>query len=243
MKENLYQFLAGNEYPGRGICIGKTPGGNKVMIAYFIMGRSVNSRNRVFDPIDGGIRTLAADPSKMTDPHLIIYNPVLTYDDKTIVTNGDQTDTIRNFLASNDFPGFGFEAALNTRTFEDDKPNWTPRISGVVDMRKGGYKLSILKSCEGDEKRVQRFTFDYSEPLPGEGHFISTYKCNGTPIPSFAGEPLCVAIDEESPDKYADKLWRTLNEENKVSLFVRAIDLKTQAYKDVIINKYKKVEE
>jgi IMP cyclohydrolase len=243
MKENLYEFLAGNEYPGRGICIGKTPGGNKVMIAYFIMGRSVNSRNRVFDPINGGIRTLAADPSKMTDAHLIIYNPVLTYDKTTIVTNGDQTNTIRDFIARNEFSGYGFEAALNTRTFEDDKPNWTPRISGVVDMRKGGYKLSILKSCEGDEKSVQRFTFDYPQPLAGDGHFISTYKCNGTPIPSFAGEPLRVVIDEESPDKYADKLWIALNEDNKVSLFVRAIDLKTMACKDVIINKYKMTEE
>jgi len=243
MKENLYEYLAGNEYPGRGICIGKTPGGKKAMIAYFIMGRSVNSRNRVFDPIDGGIRTKAADPSKMTDPHLIIYNPVLTLDNTTIVTNGDQTDTIRDFMARNDFPGFGFETALSTRTFEDDGPNWTPRISGVVDMRTGGYKLSILKSDDGDEKSVQRFAFDYPQPLTGEGHFISTYKCNGNPIPSFAGEPLRVAIDEEDQDIYAAKLWKALNEDNKVSLFVRAIDLTTQVYKDVIINKYKTVEE
>ncbi|MEQ8181794.1 MAG: IMP cyclohydrolase [Smithellaceae bacterium] len=242
MKVNLYEYLAGNEYPGRGICIGKTPSGNKAVIGYFIMGRSVNSRNRVFDPIDGGIRTMAADPSKMTDPHLIIYNPVLTYENTTIVTNGDQTDTIRDFMARNDFPGFGFEAALLTRTFEDDGPNWTPRISGVVDMLTGGYKLSILKSCDGNEKSVQRFTFDYSEPLAGEGHFISTYKCNGTPIPSFAGEPLRVAIDEDDPNEYAGKLWAALNEDNKVSLFVRAIDLKTRAYEDVIINKYKTVE-
>ncbi|PKN83676.1 MAG: inosine monophosphate cyclohydrolase [Deltaproteobacteria bacterium HGW-Deltaproteobacteria-1] len=242
MKENLYQYLAGNEYPGRGICIGKTPGGSKVMIAYFIMGRSINSRNRVFDPIDGGIRTMAADPSKMTDPHLIIYNPVLTLDNTTIVTNGDQTNTIYDFLSRNDFPGFGFEAALSTRTFEDDKPNWTPRISGVVDMRSGGYKLSILKSDHGDEKSIQRFTFDYPEPLAGEGHFISTYKCNGNPIPSFAGEPLLTDIDQEDPNEYAGKLWEALNEDNKVSLFVRAIDLKTQGYEDVIINKYKTVE-
>ncbi|MEN6489224.1 MAG: IMP cyclohydrolase [Smithella sp.] len=242
MQVNLYEYLAGNEYPGRGICIGKTPDGGKAMIGYFIMGRSVNSRNRVFDPIDGGIRTMAADPSKMTDPHLIIYNPVLTYDNTTIVTNGDQTDTIRDFMARNDFPGFGFEAALLTRTFEDDGPNWTPRISGVVDMRAGGYKLNILKSCEGNEKSVQRFTFDYSEPLAGEGHFISTYKCNGTPIPSFEGEPLRVAMDEKDPNEYAGKLWEALNEDNKVSLFVRAIDLKTQACEDVIINKYKTVE-
>jgi IMP cyclohydrolase len=242
MKTNLYEYLAGNEYPGRGICIGKTPSGNKAMIAYFIMGRSVNSRNRVFDHIDGGIRTMAADPSKMTDPHLIIYNPVLILGKTTIVTNGDQTNTIYDFMSRNDFPGFGFETALNTRTFEDDKPNWTPRISGVVDMRTGGYKLNILKSCDGNENSVQRFTFDYSEPLAGEGHFISTYKCNGTPIPSFAGEPLHVAVDQDDPDKYAAKVWKALNEDNKVSLFVRAIDLATQTCKDVIINKYKTVE-
>jgi IMP cyclohydrolase len=242
MKVSLYEYLAGNEYPGRGICLGKEPGGKKAMIAYFIMGRSVNSRNRVFDPIDGGIRTIAADPSKMTDPHLIIYNPVLTLDNTTIVTNGDQTDTIRDFLIRNAFPDFGFEAALSTRTFEDDGPNWTPRISGVVDMRTSGYKLSILKSDDGDAKSVQRFTFDYPEPLAGEGHFISTYKCNGTPIPSFSGEPLGVTMDEEDPNEYAGRIWEALNEENKVSLFVRAIDLKTQGYEDVIINKYKTVE-
>jgi IMP cyclohydrolase len=242
MKKNLYKYLAGNEYPGRGICIGKTKSGTKAMIAYFIMGRSVNSRNRIFDPIEGGIRTMAADPSKMTDAHLIIYNPVLTLNNITIVTNGDQTDTIRDFIARNDCPGYGFEAALNTRTFEDDKPNWTPRISGVVDMRLGGYKLSILKSEKGNEKSVQRFTFDYPEPLAGEGHFISTYKCNGNPIPSFAGEPIHVAMDEEDPDQYAAKLWKALNEDNKVSLFVRAIELATGTYKDVIINKYKIVE-
>lgn len=242
MKKNLYKYLAGNEYPGRGICIGKTKSGTKAMIAYFIMGRSVNSRNRIFDPIEGGIRTMAADPSKMTDPHLIIYNPVLTLNNITIVTNGDQTDTIHDFIARNDCPGYGFEAALNTRTFEDDKPNWTPRISGVVDMRLGGYKLSILKSDNGNEKSVQRFTFDYPEPVAGEGHFISTYKCNGNPIPSFAGEPVNVAMDEEDPDKYATKLWKALNEDNKVSLFVRAIELATGTYKDVIINKYKIVE-
>ena len=242
MKVNLYEYLAGNDYPGRGICIGKTPGGNKTMIAYFIMGRSVNSRNRVFDSIGGGICTRAADPSKMTDPHLIIYNPVLTFDNKTIVTNGDQTDTIRDFMSRKEFPGFGFEAALKTRTFEDDGPNWTPRISGLVDMRLGGYKLNILKSDAGNEKSVQRFTFDYPEPVAGVGHFISTYKCNGTPIPSFAGEPLRVVVDEEDPDQYAARLWKALDEDNKVSLFVRVMDLTAQTYKDVIINKYKMVE-
>ena len=213
------------------------------MIAYFIMGRSVNSRNRVFDPIEGGIRTKAADPSQITDAHLIIYNAVRTLDDTTIVTNGDQTDTIYDFLKRNEYPGFNFEAALKTRTFEDDKPNWTPRISGVVDMRAGGYKLSIVKSCDGNEDSVQRFTFDYPEPPAGVGHFISTYKCNGTPIPSFAGEPLCVAVDEEDSNEFAGRLWAALNEGNKVSLFVRSIDLKTKAYEDVIMNKYKLLED
>ncbi|MBN1380933.1 MAG: IMP cyclohydrolase [Deltaproteobacteria bacterium] len=243
MKENLYEYLAGNAYPGRGICLGKTPGGKKIMIAYFIMGRSTNSRNRVFAPIDGGIRTVAADPSKMTDPHLIIYNPVLTVGNTTIVTNGDQTDTIHDFIVRNVCPGYSVEAALNTRTFEDDGPNWTPRISGVVDMRLGGYKLSILKSDDGNENSVQRFTFDYPEPVAGEGHFISTYRCDGSPLPSFAGAPLLVAMDEEGPHIYAGKLWKALNEDNKVSLFVRAIDLADQAYEDVIINKYHPVEE
>ncbi len=243
MKESLYDYLAGNEYPGRGICIGKGPEGTKAMIAYFIMGRSVNSRNRVFDPIDGGIRTKAADPAKMEDPHLIIYNAVMTYADTTIVTNGDQTVTIRDFMVKNAFPGYNFEAALATRSFEDDGPNWTPRISGIVDMRTGAYKLNIIKSDDGNEKSVQRFTFDYPEPPAGEGHFISTYKCNGAPIPSFVGEPLHVAIDEEDPNRYAALLWNALNADNKVSLFVRAVDLATQIYKDVIINKYKPLEE
>ena len=241
MKKNVYKYLAGNEYPGRGICIGKTPSGQTAMIAYFIMGRSTNSRNRVFDPIDGGIRTKAADPSKMTDPHLIIYNPVLTLGKTTIVTNGDQTNTIYDFISRNEFPGYGFEAALATRTFEDDKPNWTPRISGVLDMRLGGYKLSILKSNEGNEQSVQRFTFDYPQPVAGEGHFISTYKCNGNPIPVLSVIryvwPSMKKILTNTPPN-----CKALNEENKVSLFVRAIDLRTQTYKDVIINKYKALE-
>jgi len=242
MKENLYEYLAGKEYPGRGICVGLAQGGKKVMMAYFIMGRSANSRNRVFDPIDGGIRTKAADPSKMTDPHLIIYNPVLTLDTTTIVTNGDQTNTIHDFLVANRYPGYNFEAALATRTFEDDKPNWTPRISGVVDMRSGGYKISILKSCDGDDRSAERLTFDYAQPLAGDGRFISTYKCNGNPIPSFEGEPLRVSVDESDPNEWAGRLWDALNEDNKVSLFVRAIELTTQAYEDVIINKYQAVE-
>lgn len=243
MIQSLYEFLAGNEYPGRGMCIGMAPGGKKVFIAYFIMGRSANSRNRVFERIEGGIRTKAADPSKVTDPHLIMYNPVLTIGNTTIVTNGAQTDTIHDFIVRNICPGYSFEAALNIYTFEDDKPNWTPRISGVLDMELGGYKLSILKTDDGNEKSVQRFTFDYPEPLAGEGHFISTYKCNGSPIPSFAGEPLRVAMDESDASQYAAKLWEALNEDNRVSLFVRAVDLATQDYEDIIINKYTAAEE
>lgn len=243
MKKNLYQYLAKNDYPGRGICLGLAPDGQTAMAAYWIMGRSANSRNRVFDAIDGGIRTAAADPSRLEDPHLIIYNPVLTLNDTTIVTNGDQTDTIFRFLQQGLFPGYGFEAALSTRTFEDDAPNFTPRISGVVDMRRGGYKLSILKSCDGNGSSVQRQFFDYPQPVAGEGHFISTYQKNGSPIPSFAGEPLRVAVNESDPAEYAGRLWEALNEENKVSLFVRAVKLDTGDYKDHIINKYSHLED
>ena len=210
MKKNLYKYLAGNEYPGRGIVLGLTPDSKKAVVAYWIMGRSANSRNRVFEPIEGGIRTVAA--------------------------------TIAQFMNGNLFPGYSFEAALSTRTYEDDAPNFTPRISGVVDMRRGGYKLSIVKSNEGNAASVQRYTFDYPQPVAGEGHFISTYQKNGAPIPSFAGEPLRVAIDENAPDKFADKLWKNLNEDNKVSLFVRSIELETGTYEDIILNKYTAVE-
>ncbi len=244
MKKNLYKYLAGNEYPGRGICLGLSPDGGKAMIAYWIMGRSVNSRNRVFEalPERDGICTKAADPAKLEDPHLVIYNPVLTLGSTTIVTNGDQTDTIYDFIDRDICPGYGFEAALATRTFEDDAPNFTPRISGVVDMHTGAHKLSILKTCDGNDASVQRQTFDYPQPVAGEGHFISTYQKNGAPIPSFAGEPLRVAVDESDPSEYAGKLWEALNEDNKVSLFVRAIDLATGDFEDVILNKYNTLE-
>lgn len=242
MKKNLYRYLSGNEYPGRGICLGLSPDGTKAMVAYWIMGRSSNSRNRVFEAIPGGIRTVAADPAKMEDPHLIIYNPVLTLHETTIVTNGDQTDTIYHFIRDNLFPGYSFEAALSTRLFEDDAPNFTPRISGVVNMRRGGYKLNILKTCEGDPTSLERQTYDYPQPLAGEGHFISTYQKNGSPIPSYAGEPMRVAIDQNDPNEFAGKLWAALNEDNKVSLFVRAITLATGDYEDVILNKYTAVE-
>ena len=241
-KINLNEYLAANEYPGRGIAVAKAPDGRQMFIGYFIMGRSENSRNRVFEPIEGGIRTVAADPAKLEDPHLIIYNAVLTLRETTVVTNGDQTDTIAQFMNGNLFPGYSFEAALATRTYEDDAPNFTPRISGVVDMRRGGYKLSIVKSNEGNADSVQRQTYDYPQPVAGEGHFISTYVKNGAPIPSFAGEPLRVAIDTNDADKFAEKLWGSLNEDNKVSLFVRSIELETGTYEDLILNKYTAVE-
>lgn len=242
MKQDLCALLRGNPYPGRGIVLGMTPDGKSSVAVYFIMGRSANSRNRVFEPIDGGIRTVAADPAKLEDPHLIIYNAVLTLRETTVVTNGDQTDTIAQFMNGNLFPGYSFEAALATRTYEDDAPNFTPRISGVVDMRRGGYKLSIVKSDDGNAESVQRQTFDYPQPVAGEGHFISTYVKNGAPIPSFTGEPLRVAIDTNDADKFADKLWASLNEDNKVSLFVRSIELETGEYEDIILNKYTAVE-
>ena len=242
MKKNLYKYLAGNEYPGRGIVLGRTPDGQKAIIAYWIMGRSANSRNRVFEAIPGGIRTVAADPAKLEDPHLIIYNAVLTLRETTIVTNGDQTDTIAHFMNENLFPGYSFEAALATRTYEDDAPNFTPRISGVVDMRSGAYKLSILKSCDGNAASVQRQTFDYPQPVAGEGQLLTTYQKDGNPLPSFAGEPLRVTVDETDPNEFAGKVWEALDPDNKVSLFVRAIELGTGDYEDVIINKYDKVE-
>ena len=245
MSKNVFdisQELMSNAYPGRGIILGRTPDNKKNVIAYFIMGRSENSRNRVFTETEDGIRTEAFDPSKMVDPSLIIYHPVRLYNGTLVVTNGDQTDTIARFMNGNLFPGYSFEAALATRTYEDDAPNFTPRISGVVDMRRGGYKLSIVKSDEGNAESVQRQTFDYPQPVAGEGHFISTYVKNGAPIPSFAGEPLRVAIDTNDADKFADKLWASLNEDNKVSLFVRSIELETGEYEDIILNKYTAVE-
>ena len=197
---DLKKELAENSYPGRGIVIGQSEDGRFAAIAYFIMGRSVNSRNRVFVEDGEGLRTRAFDPGKLSDPSLVIYAPVRVLGNATVVTNGDQTDTIAQFISSNLFPGYSFEAALATRTYEDDAPNFTPRISGVVNNRTGAYKLSILKSCEGNAASVQRQTFDYPQPVAGEGHFISTYQKNGSPIPSFAGEPMRVAIDENNPD-------------------------------------------
>ena len=236
-KFDLSAYLSGNEYPGRGICIGVTPDGKQALIGYFIMGRSANSRNRVFAPIEGGIETRAADPAKLEDPHLIIYNPVLTLGDEHIVTNGDQTNTIYDAIQQ----GSSFESGLRTRTFEDDGPNWTPRISGIVNAHSGAYKLSILKSADGNGDSVQRYFFEYGQPVAGEGHFISTYKCNGSPIPSFEGEPLRVAMPD-SATAFAQMLWASLNEDNKVSLFVRCIALESGRAGDILYNKYSEVE-
>ena len=236
-KIDLSAYLSGNEYPGRGICIGVTPDGKQALIGYFIMGRSANSRNRVFAPIEGGIETRAADPAKLEDPHLIIYNPVLTLGDEHIVTNGDQTNTIYDAIQQ----GGSFESGLRTRTFADDGPNWTPRISGIVNAHSGAYKLSILKSADGNGDSVQRYFFEYGQPVAGEGHFISTYKCNGSPIPSFEGEPLRVAMPD-SVTAFAQMLWASLNEDNKVSLFVRCIDLESGRAGDILYNKYSEVE-
>ena len=228
----LAQELRGNTYPGRGIVLGKSEDGSKMVIAYFIMGRSENSRNRVFVEQEDGIRTEAFDPSKLSDPSLIIYAPVRVLNGKTIVTNGDQTDTIYDFMKD----GKTFEEALRTRTFEPDAPNFTPRISGVVEGE--NYKLSILKSNNGDPDCCQRFTFSYDKPKAGEGRFIHTYKCDGNPLPSFEGEPKPVAISGDI-DAFTELVWNSLNEENKVSLFVRYIDIATGNYETRIVNKNK----
>ena len=227
---NLANELSENAYPGRGIVIGKSGDGRHMVIAYFIMGRSENSRNRVFVTDGEGIKTQAFDPAKLTDPSLIIYSPVRVLDGKTIVTNGDQTDTVYDFLAQ----GKTFEDALRTRTFEPDEPNFTPRISGLVEG--GNYKLSILKSAGGDPSSAQRFFFEYTSPLAGQGHFIHTYRCDGNPIPSFEGEPTPVAISGDI-DQFTQTVWNTLNPDNKVSLFTRFIDLSTGETATRILNK------
>ena len=230
---DIKQDLAGNSYPGRGIVIGQSADGKQAVIAYFIMGRSENSRNRVFVEEGAGIRTQAFDPAKLSDPSLVIYAPVRVLGEATIVTNGDQTDTIYDFLKE----GKTFEEALRTRTFEPDGPNYTPRISGIVERRQGSfsYKLSILKSCGGDPDFAQRFFFEYA-PKPGLGHFIHTYKQDGDPIPSYEGEPTPVLIEGDI-DAFTASLWENLNQDNKVSLFVRFIDLSTGKQETRIVNK------
>lgn len=230
---DIKQDLAGNSYPGRGIVIGQSADGKNAVIAYFIMGRSVNSRNRVFVEEGAGIRTQAHDPAKLSDPSLVIYAPVRVLGEDTIVTNGDQTDTIYDFLEE----GKTFEEALRTRTFEPDGPNYTPRISGIVERGEGSftYKLSILKSCGGDPDFAQRFFFEYA-PKAGLGHFIHTYKQDGDPIPSYEGEPTPVFIEGDI-DAFTASLWQHLNEDNKVSLFTRFIDLETGKAETRIVNK------
>ena len=230
---DLAALLRGNPYPGRGIVLGRSPDGEKAVIAYFIMGRSENSRNRVFVETPDGIRTQAHDPSKMTDPSLIIYAPVRVFGSATVVTNGDQTDTIREGLAA----GRSFAEALRKRTFEPDMPNYTPRISGLVD-KDGGYTLSILKSADGDPASCRRYFFEYGDPLAGQGHYIHTYMGDGDPLPSFEGEPEQVSIPCGGAGQLAELMWESLNEENKVSLFVRYIDLATGTWESVIKNKH-----
>ena len=230
----LSEELKNNSYPGRGIVIGKSKCGKYAVTAYFIMGRSENSRNRVFVEDGEGIRTEAFDPSKLTDPHLIIYAPVRVLGNKTIVTNGDQTDTIYELMNQQ----LTFEQALRTREFEDDAPNYTPRISGLMTVEGGAYSyaMSILKSNNGNPSSCLRFTYSYKDPVAGEGHFIHTYMGDGSPLPSFKGEPKEVVIDEDI-DTFTNTIWNSLNEDNKVSLFVRYIDIETGKYETRIINK------
>ena len=215
--------------------LGKSADGKKAVIAYFIMGRSENSRNRVFVEDKDGIRTQAFDESKLVDPSLIIYAPVRVLGNKTIVTNGDQTDTIYELMNQQQT----FEQSLRTREFEPDAPNYTPRISGIVkaDNGKMNYAMSILKSANGNPDCCERYTFSYSAPLAGEGRLIHTYMSNGNPLPSFEGEPVLVEIGNDDIDSFANKIWNALNEENKVSLFVRYIDIETGCFESRIINK------
>lgn len=230
----LEQELKSNAYPGRGIVIGRSANGKYAVTAYFIMGRSANSRNRVFVTEGEGIRTQAFDPSKLEDPSLIIYAPVRVLGNKSIVTNGDQTDTIYEGMDKQ----LTFEQSLRTREFEPDGPNYTPRISGIMHIENGkyNYAMSILKSDNGNPDSCLRFTYAYENPLPGEGRFIHTYMHDGNPLPSFQGEPKLVEIPDDM-DAFTDMLWNSLNEDNKVSLFVRFIDIETGKYETKIVNK------
>ena len=228
----MFDYLAAKEYPGRGIILGKSED-NRAVFAYFIMGRSTNSRNRVFEISDDDIRTKAFDESLLSDPSLIIYSPVRVLGKKIIVTNGDQTDTIYEYLKDKKT----FEDALYTRTFEPDAPNFTPRISGLIDIESGlKLKLSILKSDEGDESQSLRFFYNYDNPKPGEGFLIHTYKENSDPLKSFEGEPKKIQITGDI-DEFSEKLWNSLDSENKISLAVRYINLETAEYVQVIKNK------
>ena len=235
--KTIAEELNSLDYHGRGIMIGKSADGKKAITAYFIMGRSENSRNRVFVEDGEGIRTQAFDPSKMVDPHLIIYAPVRVLGNKTIVTNGDQTDTIYELMDKQQT----FEQALRTREFEDDAPNFTPRISGIIHLDNGdmNFAMSILKSAEGNGSSCQRYTYAYSNPLCGKAKFIHTYNAAGNPLPSFEGEPKNVELPDVSIDELTDIIWKNLNEDNKVSLFVRYIDIETGRYESRIVNKNK----
>ncbi|MBO4395658.1 MAG: IMP cyclohydrolase [Eubacterium sp.] len=234
LMKSLEQELKGNSYPGRGIVIGKTPDGTKAVTAYFIMGRSENSRNRVFAEDGEGIRTQAYDESKVEDPSLIIYAPVRVRGIDTIVTNGDQTDTIYDYMEK----GWSFEQALKLREFEPDAPNYTPRISGIMRVNRGSFDfaMSILKSHNGDPSGCDRFTYHYENPPAGEGYFIHTYMGDGNPLPSYQGDPTPVDVMDDI-DAYTEMIWNSLNQENKVSLFVRFIDINTGKYDTRIVNK------
>ena len=235
-KLDLLDYLRQRPYPGRGILLGRSADGKNAVIAYFIMGRSENSRNRVFEATEDGIRTRAYDESRMTDPSLIIYHPVRLAGRGVVVTNGDQTDTVRDYLLE----GRTFAEALRTRCFEPDPPNYTPRISGLLSPD-GSYKLSILKSMGGDPSGCQRFFFEYDAPLPGQGHFISTYDGDGNPLPSFTGEPRPVSLAAPSAAALSREVWESLDGENKVSLYVSYLDLETGARESVITNKHQEV--
>ncbi len=231
---SIEKELRENSYPGRGIIIGKSADGAKAATAYFIMGRRVNSRNRIFVEEGEGIRTQAYNPALLTDPSLVIYAPVRVLGNKTIVTNGDQTDTIYEGMDSQ----MTFEQSLRSREFEPDGPNYTPRISGIMHIENGSYNyaMSILKSNNGSPDSCNRYTFAYENPAAGEGHFIHTYRCDGNPLPSFEGEPKLIGIMDDM-EAFTDMLWSSLNEENKVSLFVRYIDIATGTYETKIVNK------
>lgn len=236
-KIDIKNELRENSYPGRGIVIGKSADGKYAVTAYFIMGRSENSRNRVFVEDGNGIRTQAFDPAKLTDPSLIIYSPVRVLGNKTIVTNGDQTDTIYDLMNNQ----MTFEQSLRTREFEPDAPNYTPRISGILKVEPGNafnYAMSILKSANGNPDSCSRFTFSYNNPINGEGHFIHTYMSDGNPLPSFEGEPKLISIEGEI-DEFGKSLWTSLNDDNKVSLFVRYINLSDSTFESRIYNKNK----
>ncbi len=230
------ELIAGNSYVGRGIVIGKTPDAKKAVFAYFIMGRSANSRNRVFaEKENGEVIIYPHDYSKVEDPSLIIYSPVKCYKNSVIVTNGDQTDTIYNFLCD----GKSFEDALRTRAFEPDYPNLTPRISGIMDFTNGDftYKMSILKSADPEGSACNRYTYSYNS-IAGLGHFIHTYICDGNPIPTFCGEPERIAISDDI-DEFANRLWAALDEQNKISMYVRYVDLESGKAENRMINKNK----